>query len=283
MRKSHGAPVLEIAADQPLIPARPRRPEPALTLGVEEEFLLLHADTGRAMPVVDEVVAALPGEVRGHSRLEFRACQLEMASPVATDLTALREQLRYLRRTAAAASRTAGARLVAVGATPLPDGRSPLSHEPRYAEMARRFGAVAAEPAVCGCHVHVGLPNRELAVQVSNHLRTYLPTVQALTANSPLHDGRDTGYASWRTIQFSHWPSAGPAPYFDSARDYDETVEQLTAAGVMMDEGMVYWYARLSATYNHLTLPVLDSRAQRPSTTGRNGLGAGPPRPHSSG
>src|SRR5205807_7641587 len=141
--------------------------------------------TARAMPVVDQVVAALPDEVRPYSRLEFRASQLELASPVATDLTALREHLWYLRRRAAVASRTAGARLVAVGATPLPDARPRLSHEPRFAEMARRFGAIAAEPGVCGCHVHVGLPDRELAVQVSNHLRIHLPTVQALTANSP--------------------------------------------------------------------------------------------------
>lgn len=235
-----------------------RAPRSALTLGVEEEFLLLHPDTAATMPVVDSVMAALPQPARACARREFRACQLELASPIATDLTQLRRQLRYLRSTAAAASRVVGARLVAIAATPLPDPDPPLSGDPRYAAMARRFGAITAEPGVCGCHVHVGLPDRELAVQVSNHLRLYLPTIQALAANSPLYAGRDSGYASWRCVQFARWPSAGPTPYLKSAEDYDQTIRQLIASGVMLDQAMVYWYARPSATYPTIEVRVAD-------------------------
>jgi carboxylate-amine ligase len=124
--------------------------------------------------------------------------------------------------------------------------------------MGRRFGALTNDPAVCGCHVHIGLPDRELAVRVSNFLRLYLPTVQAITANSPFCDGADTGYASWRSVVFAHWPSVGPTPYFDSAAEYDAMIQQMIASGVMMDEAMVYWYARLSSHYPTIEVRVGD-------------------------
>ncbi|MGN9811514.1 carboxylate-amine ligase [Micromonospora sp. BQ11] len=229
-----------------------------LTLGVEEEYLLLDPDTGESLAVADQVLAALSGSARDQSRQEFRHSMVEMVTPVSCDLGEVREHLVALRRSAAQAAEAAGARLVAVGATPVHERHRSVPDEPRYHAMSRRFGPVAHDPAVCGCHVHVGLPDRELAVQVSNHLRPWLPVVQAITANSPLHDGRDTGHASWRSMQLERWPSIGPTPHFESVADYDETVSDLIAAGIMLDAAMVYWYARPSAAYPTVEVRVGD-------------------------
>ncbi|MER7590884.1 glutamate--cysteine ligase [Micromonospora sp. NPDC127501] len=229
-----------------------------LTLGVEEEYLLLDPGSGRNLPVADQVLAALRGTARDQSRQEFRHSMVEMVTPVCADLTELRAHLVALRRSAAEAATAAGARLVAVGATPVAEPHRTVPDEPRYHAMSRRYGPVAHDPAVCGCHVHVGLPDRELAVQVCNHLRVWLPVVQAITTNSPLHDGYDTGHASWRSMQLERWPSIGPTPYFDSAADYDRTVDQLIAAGIMLDAAMVYWYARPSSTYPTVEVRVGD-------------------------
>ncbi|MEH1165125.1 glutamate--cysteine ligase [Micromonospora sp. CPCC 205539] len=229
-----------------------------LTLGVEEEFLLLDPASGRNLPVADEVLAALRGPAREQSRQEFRHSMVEMVTPVCADLTELRGHLVALRRSAADAAAAAGARLVAVGATPVAEPHLTVPDKPRYHAMSRRYGPVAHDPAVCGCHVHVGLPDRELAVQVCNHLRVWLPVVQAITTNSPLHDGRDTGHASWRSMQLERWPSIGPTPYFDSGADYDRTVDELIAAGIMLDSAMVYWYARPSASYPTVEVRVGD-------------------------
>ncbi|WP_343447790.1 carboxylate-amine ligase [Micromonospora schwarzwaldensis] len=242
------------------------RPRPAdapatadpLTLGVEEEFLLLDSATGESMPVADRVRDALSGLAREQSRQEFRHSMVEMVTPVSPDLTSLREHLVALRRAAARAADAVGARLVAVGATPVCEAHRTVPDEPRYHDMSRRFGPVAHDPAVCGCHVHVGVPDRELAVRVCNHLRPWLPVVQALTTNSPLHDGRDTGHASWRSMQLQRWPSIGPTPHFDSAADYDATVQELITAGIMLDAAMVYWYARPSASYPTVEIRVGD-------------------------
>lgn len=229
-----------------------------LTLGVEEEYLLLDPGTGESMPVADRVLDGLSGTAREQSRQEFRHSMVEMVTPVSADLTELREHLVALRTAVADAAEAAGARLVAVGATPVHEPHRTVPDKPRYHAMSRRFGPVAHDPAVCGCHVHVGVPDRELAVQVCNHLRPWLPVVQAITANSPLHDGRDTGHASWRSMQLERWPSIGPTPHFESAADYDATVEDLIRAGIMLDAAMVYWYARPSVAYPTVEVRVGD-------------------------
>ncbi|GGK22562.1 putative glutamate--cysteine ligase 2-3 [Pilimelia terevasa] len=229
-----------------------------LTLGVEEEFLLLDLGTGENLPVADAVVAALPARLRAQSRLEFRRSMVELVSLVCTDLSDLHGQLGGLRRAAAAVAAEAGARLVAVGATPVAEPDRSVPDQPRYRAIARRYGAVASDPAVCGCHVHVGVPDRDLAVRVCHHLRDWLPVVQALTANSPLYAGRDTGYASWRSVQLDRWPSAGPTPVFASAADYDDTVAAMITSGVILDPSMVYWYARPSPRYPTVEVRVGD-------------------------
>jgi carboxylate-amine ligase len=234
-------------------------PTALFTVGVEEEFLLLHPESGESMPVAGQVLAALSPPDRERSRKEFRHSMVEMVTPVCTDLPELRAHLLTARLAACRAARVAGAQLVSVGATPVSERHRSVPDVPRYQAMSRRFGPVAHDPAVCGCHVHVGVSDRELAVQVCNHLRPWLPVVQALTANSPLYDGCDTGQASWRAMQFDRWPSAGPAPHFDSAADYDATVAQLVAAGVMLDPTMVYWYARPSAAYPTVEVRVGDA------------------------
>jgi carboxylate-amine ligase len=229
-----------------------------LTLGVEEEYLLLDPESGLNMPVADRVLTALHGEAREQSRQEFRHSMIEMVTPVCADLDELRDHLVQLRAAAAQAAAGAGARLVAVGATPVAEPHRSVPDKPRYHAMSHRYGPVAHDPAVCGCHVHVGIPDRELAVQVCNHLRVWLPVIQAITVNSPLHDGADTGHASWRSMQLERWPSIGPTPHFASADDYDQTVAALVTAGVMLDEAMVYWYARPSATYPTVEIRVGD-------------------------
>jgi carboxylate-amine ligase len=243
------------------------RSETLLTVGVEEEFLLVDPDTAMAAARVDEVEAALAEEVRPQLRREFHASQLELATTVCTGLGELREQLAGLRRAAATAAATVGCRLLAVGTAVIEGPPPPVTDDPRYALMAERFGAIADTPGLCGCHVHVGVPDRDLAVQVCNHLRPWLPVLQAMSTNSPFCDGRDTGHASWRSVLWTRWPSAGPTPYFDDLDDYRRTVAQMVATGVMLDEGMAYWYARPSARYPTVEVRVADACATVADTT----------------
>jgi carboxylate-amine ligase len=229
-----------------------------LTVGVEEEFLLLDADSMVNVPAAEAVLKSLPPELRGQSRQEFRHSMIEMVTPVCTGLDEVRQQLRRLRRAAAHAADTNGALLVAVGATPIAEPCRIVTGNPRYQAILDHYGPVVDDPAVCGCHVHVGVPDRELAVQVCNHLRPWLPVVQALTVNSPFHAGRDTGHASWRAMQLDRWPALGPPPWFASAADFDRTVGLLVASGIMLDDSLILWHARPSATYPTVEVRVAD-------------------------
>lgn len=228
------------------------------TVGVEEEFLLLDPVSGENASAALEVLAGLPDGVREQSRLEFRHSMVEMVTPVCAGLAELRQQLRRLRQAACTAAAAAGANLVAIGATPIAERRTTVTENPRYEAIARHYGPIVADPAVCGCHVHVGVADRELAVQVSNHLRPWLPVVQALAANSPLQDGADSGHASWRSMQLERWPSLGPAPFFESADDFDRTVRLMVESGAMLDASLVLWYARPSITYPTVEVRVAD-------------------------
>lgn len=220
-----------------------------LTLGVEEEYLLAAADGPAAVPAVDEVFAQLPAELRDAVQHEYMRSQIEVASPPQLDVRELWQALMRLRTAVADAAEAAGARLVAVGAGPAEGPFSEIVDKPRYHRMQERFGDLSPGQGLNGMHVHVSVPDPETGVQILNHLRPWLPILQAATANSPFFDGRDTGYASWRSVMWERWPTVGPTPYLEDHTQYESLLADLVVSGAMLDEGMLYWYARLSANY----------------------------------
>jgi carboxylate-amine ligase len=220
-----------------------------LTLGVEEEYLLAAADSPQAVPAVEDVLDRVPAELRGAVQHEFQRSQIEVASPPQLDMRVLRESLQRLRTGLADAAEQAGARLVAVGVGPAAGPPTEIVDLPRYHRMRQRYGQLSPGQGLNGMHVHISIPDPETGVQVLNHLRPWLPILQAATANSPFHDGVDTGYASWRSVMWERWPTVGPTPHLQDHTEYESLLADLVVSGAMLDEGMLYWYARLSANY----------------------------------
>lgn len=214
------------------------------TLGVEEEFVLVERRTVRPSLRSTEVLAA-GAELGIEMQHEFTTCQVETATGVAAHIRDLSEPLCRARIAAATAAARAGCRLLAIGTPVFDPPPDSITDTPRYRRMAELLGRLATG-VMGGCHIHVGVVDREQAVQVSNRLRPWLPTLLALSANSPIAGGIDTGYASWRHIRFGRWPSAGPPPYFESADHYDDAVARLLEAGSILDRGMIYWDVRAS-------------------------------------
>ncbi|KWX67547.1 glutamate--cysteine ligase [Mycobacterium sp. NAZ190054] len=227
------------------------------TLGVEEEFLLVDPASG-APAALNRQVAARAAATDVELQLELTSCQVETTTGVVADAGELCEQLLRLRRTSAAAAERAGARLLAVGLPPTLPHDFPVTDTPRYRDIGDRYGMIAHEQGICGCHVHVAVPDRDAAVAVSNRLRPWLPLLLALTANSAIYRNADTGHASWRSVLWARWPSAGPPPHFDSADEYDAAVQMLAHTGVIRDDGMVYWDVRPSAHFPTVEVRVAD-------------------------
>ena len=133
-----------------------------------------------------------------------------------------------------------------------------MTGQPRYRELARRYGPVVAKAGTCACHVHVGVPSRDLGVQVLARLRPWLAPLLAVTANSPIADGHDTGWASWRYPIQTRWPTAVPPAAWPDAAAYDTAVRRLIGRGAALDEQNVYFLARLSPRYPTVEVRVAD-------------------------
>ena len=124
--------------------------------------------------------------------------------------------------------------------------------------MAQLLGLTAAEQLTCGCHVHVGVADDDEGVAVLDRIRIWLPVLLALSANSPYWQGRDSGYASFRSQAWTRFPSAGPTEVFGSPAAYHRRTAALVGSGVLLDLGMIYFDARLSHKYPTVELRVAD-------------------------
>lgn len=234
-----------------------------MTMGVEEEFLLVDRRTGMPMargPRVVEAAAPLLGE---QAQTEFFGPQVEVCTRPTATLAVLRSELALLRRVMAEAAAGEGCLLVATGTPAVPPGR-PLTVTPgeRYERMAARWSSLAGgyDGMVCGCHIHVGVSGHAQALALANHMRPWLPTLQAIAANSPFSLGRDTGWASHRSVEWARWPGVGPAPLLDEA-GYEQLAGRLVRTGTLLDRRMIYWHARPSEHVPTLEIRVCDVTA----------------------
>jgi len=247
------------------------------TLGVEEELLVVDSQ-GTPVALGPEAleVAARRGEgenVEQHDRAdgagdedaaaaahlvpELKAQQLELGTEVCTTLAEIEAQLRHWRARADAAAASVGARVAALATSPVPV--EPVATEgERYARMHDAFGVPARDMLTCGAHVHVSIEDDEEGVAVLNRIRGWLPVLTALSANSPFWQGTDTGYASFRSQAWQRWPSAGPNELFADAADYHRLTDDVLATGTVLDAGMLYFDARLSATWPTVEIRTAD-------------------------
>ncbi|MGI5498944.1 carboxylate-amine ligase [Lentzea sp. CA-135723] len=228
------------------------------TIGVEEEFLLVDPQTGVPVNRAEDVVAVAREQFGLELEHELTGAQVEINTPVCDSAEQARQELLETRRVVARAARLAGCRAIAVGAPPLGDASGEITDSLRYRRIAREFGALAEQQLICGCHVHVAVPDRETAVRVCNHVRPWLPVLAAVTTNSPFSGGADSGFASWRATVWSRWPVSGPPPVFESWQHYEELCATMIEAGTALDRAMVYWDVRPATELPTVEVRVAD-------------------------
>lgn len=241
------------------------------SFGVEEEFLLVNAQTGEHAAVAENLLAGTAAE---KTRRDGRGgglttpqgstltaeVQCEQVEAVSAPFAGLSDLAAALREGRAEANRQAGvfgAKIAALGTSPLP-ALPHLVQSSRYRAMEERFGQPLREQLMCGFHVHVSVNSSEEGVAVLDRIRIWLPVLIALSSNSPFWQGKDTGYASFRYQVWRRWPTAGPTEIFGSAQAYHDLVEMLLSCNVLLDRGMIYFDARLSATYPTVEIRVPD-------------------------
>jgi carboxylate-amine ligase len=232
------------------------------SVGVEEEFLLVDPATRRAvdraqMVITEDDEAEPADDGTGLVASELTLMQVETATVPCSQMAELHRELVRTRREAAAHAEADGVALAASATCPTPVTPR-VTPNARYKRMVKEFGLTAREQLTCGCHVHVDVDGDEEAVGILDRIQPWLPVVLALSANSPFWQGQDTDFDSYRTQVWSRWPSAGPTSLFGSAAAYRSRVETMLGTGTLLDEGMVYFDARLSAKYPTLEVRVAD-------------------------
>jgi carboxylate-amine ligase len=233
-------------------------PQCADTVGVEEEFLLVDTASGRTSVRADAVLARVQDSELTRFHAELAGTQVEAATGPCTSVSDLGEALRQARTALEKAAEEVGLGLVSRGTPQKPSKQEIVSRgNPRFRHVLDTYAGVVEHYEACGCHVHVGVPDRETGVRVLNHVRPWLPTLLALSANSP-----DNGYASWRVVQQSRFPGSGVPPVFSGAAEYDAAVARMVACGTLVDRAQSFWLARLSPK-----LPTVEFRAADAAAT----------------
>ena len=230
-------------------------PPSAMTVGVEEELMLVDARTFELAPRAHEVLAAAGGDPR--FKPELPAAQLEIAVPPAASVPEAAAGLARARADIAAIA-APDARLAAAGAHPFSAPEGPVHPAPRYERLETEFGAVIRHQLLFGLHVHVAVRPADRALAVYNALRSYLPDLAALAANAPFYAGRDTGLASVRPKIADILPRQGVPPEVPSWEALSDYLRWGQSAGAISDASQWWFELRLHLAYGTVEVRVPD-------------------------
>lgn len=226
------------------------------TLGVEEEYQLVDAETGALRSLARYVIA---GDWADELKAEMQEHTVEVGTGVCERTGCVRDDLRRLRFTAGVAAEAEGMRVVAAGTHPFSAAEGHrFNPAPVYRTLRDTYRRLAESQAIFGMHVHVGLPKEVDRARVSNVVRLHLPLLLALSAASPFFQGHDTGHASYRTVLWSRWPRTGAPPRFADDADFQRTVAWLVESGRIDGPARLYWDLRPHHRYPTVEVRVSD-------------------------
>jgi len=235
------------------------------TLGVEEEYMLLDADSLDLVQHIDTVLAAVQGhELEARINPELMQSVLEITTPVCHTAADVDQALRQLREYVAGVAREQGLRLGSAGTHPFSlFERQRITARDRYRAMVDQLQYVARRELIFGLHIHVAVDDPDKAIQVVNGLLVDLPSLLALSASSPFWRGESTGFASSRQVVFAAFPRSGPPPRFRDYADYAELVGQLEKTGCIADYTHIWWDIRPHPRLGTIEVRVCDAITRR--------------------
>jgi glutamate---cysteine ligase / carboxylate-amine ligase len=226
-------------------------------VGVEEELLLVDPRSGQALALSTAVLRdALDADCTALTS-ELTRQQIETNTQPCRSLEELAAEVRRGRHAAREAAENRGAEIAALATSPWPVDPS-ITSSSRYQQMVEEFGLTAEEQLTCGCHVHVQVESESEGVAVLDRIRGWLSCLLALSANSPFWQGQDSGYTSFRSQVWNRWPSAGPTEIFGSVETYHATTQAMIESKTLLDQGMIYFDARLSPEHPTVEVRVAD-------------------------
>ncbi|MCP5150035.1 MAG: carboxylate-amine ligase [Ectothiorhodospiraceae bacterium] len=234
--------------------------DPAFTVGIEEEYLLVDRDSR------DLITEAPPQmmercETLLHEQVtpEFLQCQIEVGTRVSRTVAEAGADLARLRRTVADVAGDHGCALIAASTHPFAVwGAQRRTAKERYEIIERDLQNVVRRLVICGMHVHVGIEDDDLRIDLMNQVTYVLPHLLALTTSSPFWQGHETGLKSYRIAVWDEMPRTGPPEQFDSHGEFVRHVDILRRAGLIEDGTKLWWDIRPSVRFPTLEMRICD-------------------------
>ena len=240
---------------------------PPFSVGVEEEFQLVHAESYELTSRFDELLEAAGGDER--IKPELMQSVVEVATPVAANVPEAVEHARELRTRLRDAAAERGLLIASAGTHPFSRyEHQEITDKPRYQQLIEAMRWVAERELIFGLHVHIGLSAAAEAIAVLGGLRTWLPELLALSANSPFWHGRDTGLASTRIKVFDSFPRSGLPPAFASFEEYELLVDRGVKTNSFPDYTFLWWDLRPHPKLGTIEVRICDTQTRLETMAG---------------
>lgn len=245
------------------------REEPQFTIGMEEEYFVVDLSSRDLVPdLPDSLLKKLEASPVGTISPEFIRSQIEIGTPVCDDIAELSEHLRTMRRFVSEVVSEHNMAIIASSTHPFAAwGAQRHVDKHRYNLLAEALQGVVRRLLICGMHVHVGIEDKNVRIDVMNQVTYFLPHLLALSGSSPFWHGEATGLKSYRPAIFRALPRTGLPDEFSSWSDYERHVGVLVETGVIEDASKLWWDIRPSSRY-----PTLEMRSADICTLYEDGI-----------
>jgi carboxylate-amine ligase len=230
-----------------------------LTIGIEEEYQVIDPETRELTSYVQEFLEQGQVVLQDQIQPEFMQSQVEVGSRICHDMKQARSELARLRR--AVSDVAASHRLKVAAASTHPFSRwsqQEVTEKERYAKHREALADLARRMLIFGMHIHVGIEDRDLRIDIMDQARYFLPHLLVLSTSSPFWLGRDTGLKSYRSIIFENLPRSGPPPDFTSWADYESFIETLIRTNSIEDATRIWWDIRPHPKFPTIEFRVTD-------------------------
>jgi len=229
------------------------------TVGIEEEFQIIDPETRNLRSSVTEILADGQDLLHDQIKQEMFQAMVEVGTVICHDVEEARAEVIHLRKTVSGLAEKQGARMVASGTHPFAHWQNmEITQDERYLSLTDQLQEIARSIAVYGLHVHVGVDDRDQSIELMNEARYFLPHILALSVNSPLWEGRDTGIQSYRSVIWGRMPRTGIPDHFASWANYQQFVDTLLCTNSIDEPKKIWWDIRPHPKFNTLEFRVCD-------------------------
>jgi carboxylate-amine ligase len=246
-----------------VIQNKSRAQDHIFTLGIEEEFQIIDPETRELRSHIQQILADGKVLLKEHVKAEMHQSVVELGTEICDDIAAARAQVIQLRSELATIAAIEGLVIASSGTHPFSHWMDQLiTADERYATILNDMQQIARANLIWGLHVHVGIPDREEAIDVMNQARYFLPHLYALSVNSPFWLGQNTGLKAYRQMIFERFPRTGIPDAFESLSEYDDYLKLLVSTNCIDNAKKIWWDIRLHPFFNTIEFRICDAQSR---------------------